>query len=261
MPLPYVFSFVPSQANGYTFLELCQQFMAECGISGTLTTVAGQTGEMLRVVSWVQQAWRELQGARDWDFMRASYLNTGASYPFPQGTSFTTTYGQSVYPLGTTAGTTCMVNPSSFRKWDKYSFRCYTTSNTNKTDEIPIEEIGYDRWRESYMLGALRLVRTRPVTFAISPTKAICLGPPSNGNYTIEGDYWVNPQVLVLDDDVPLGLLSEYHMIIVYKAMYKYASYEAAPDVRVRADDQYWPMYRELLSRYGEEAQMTGALA
>src|SRR5262249_17420424 len=111
------------------------------------------------------------------------------------------------------------------------------------------------------MLGALRQVETRPVDVAISPTMAVCLGPPSNGTYTIEGDYWFAPQSLAADDDLPHGLQPQSHMLIVYRAMRKYAAFEAAPDVKARSDDEYWPMYRELESKWAPEIDMAGALA
>lgn len=261
MTVPFIFQYSPTQSLGYTFLELCEQLIIECGISGSITTTLDQTGEMLRVVNWIQQAWREIQmKCHDWDFMRASYLNTGAAYPAAQGTSFATVNAQAVYPLGTGAGTVG-VSIASFSRWDLESFRCYTTTNTDKKDETYLDGITYDAWRNAYMYGALRQVRTRPVSVAISPTRAICLGPVPNGNYTIEADYFVAPQVMLQDADQPQGLQAAYHMLIVYKAMYKYASYEAAPDVRVRADDEYWPMFRELEARFAPQAMLSGALA
>lgn len=73
-----------------TYLELCQRMILECAISGTMTTTVNQTGEFLRVTTWVNQAWIDIQTERQtWDFMRSSQLNSG-------GVSFATVAGQAV---------------------------------------------------------------------------------------------------------------------------------------------------------------------
>lgn len=239
-----------------TFLQLCQKLIQECGVSGSMVTTASQVGEMARVVGWINDSWSEIQTTHDdWEFMRSSYLNQSA------GTSFTTTAGQALYPLGNTVGTTCMVLPANFGTWDQYSFRNFSTSNVLRSDEIFMSPITYDEWRDAYMYGALRQVKTRPVTVAIAPDKSVCVGPPSNGLYTIEGDYFLQPQSFVNDGDVPTGLQAQFHMLIVYKAMKKYAGYEAAPEVAARAEDEYNPLYRSLEGRYGPRIMEGAALA
>lgn len=237
------------------FLALCQQTVIECGAQNVvLGATANQSGEALRFVGWVQQAWSEIQTARDdWGFLKSSYLN-GA------GASFTTSTGTQVYPLGTGANTVG-VDPNLFGRWDRYSFRDFTTSVTSKQDEVFLDPISYDDWRDAYMLGALRSVRTRPITFAVAPNNSICLGPPSNGLYTVEGDYWAAPQQFANDADVPQGLPVRFHMLIVYRAMKKYAGYSAAPEVQIRANDEYIPMYKSLESLFAPEITGGAALA
>lgn len=238
------------------YLELCQALIRECGISGlsSFSTVAGATGEAARVTSWITEAWNEIQTQHeDWEFMRSSYLNGG-------GVSFVTDTNVQVYPLGTGSGTVG-VAADSFGKWDEYSFRNFTTSVSNKQDEIFLDNMSYDDWRDAYMYGALRTVRTRPVGFAIAPNKSICLGPPSDGLYTIEGDYWVAPQRFSADGDVPTGLQTRYHMAIVYRAMMKYAGYESAAEVDARARQEYGPLYRDLESTWAPRVMDGGALA
>lgn len=239
------------------YLSLCRSLMVECGISGTLSSAVSQTGEFGRVSAWIASAWNEIQNSHeDWWFMRSSYLNAPSA-----GTTFPTTSGRSVYPLGTSVGSTCMVAAANFGRWDTESFRCFTTSIVTKVDELNLAPISYDDWRNGYMMGAQRLVTTRPFVMAVSPDDGIVVGPPPNGLYTIEGDYFVAPQVLAADADVPTGLPAQYHMLIVYRAMKKYAGYEAAPEVAIRAEDEYVPMYRQLESKYGQEIETCGALA
>jgi hypothetical protein len=198
----------------------------ECGISGTLTTTQNQTGEMLRIVTWVNQAWNELQTEHDdWDWSRASNI-------LGSGASFTTVAGQASYPFGTGPGTNGILR-DNFNKWDRETFRNYTTS-VGFTNEMFLDYVPYDVWRDAYMLGAMRNVQTRPVAFAIGPDKSICLGPPPNDQYTITGDYFMAPTDMSADTDLPKGLPTNYHMMIPYYAMMTYAGYESAPEVYQR---------------------------
>lgn len=242
------------------YLQLVQSAIAECGASNTsVLTVVGATGEQLRFVNWVKDSWLEIQNKHeDWGFMRSSYL---LNLPAGNGTSFTTTSGRSTYPLGVVAGTTSMVAAASLGKWDQYSFRNFSTANVLRSDEIVMDLITFDEWRNSYELGALRQVVTRPVAVAIAPDNTVCVGPPSNGLYTVEADYWVAPQTFALDADVPTGLQAQYHMLIVYGVMKKYAAYEAAPEVKTRADEEFGTMFRQLESKFGPQIMEAGALA
>lgn len=232
-----------------TFLQLVQSLIAECGASGTLlTTTVAQSGENLRFVNWTIQSWMEIQNNHlDWGFMRSSYL---LGLPPGNGVSFPTTSGRANYPLGSVSGTTCMVPAANFRMWDEYSFRNYSTSDALRRDEIQMDLLSFDDYRDSYQLGALRSVVTRPVAVAIGPDSSINIGPPSNGLYTIEADFWTMPQTFVNDVDVPTGLPANYHMLIVYRGMKKYARYEAAPEVATGAEDEYRPMYSQLEAQF-----------
>ena len=233
------------------FLELVQRTAQECGAASEPTTCQAQTGESLRFVNWVNTAWQELQTSCDnWGFMKSSYLQGDPV----AGTTFTTTAGVYYYPLGTTAGTTCMVDPDTFGKWDPYSFRCYTTSITNKSDETFLDLVSFDTWRNAYLYGALRQVETRPYVVAIGPDRAINIGPPSDGTYSIEGDYWVKPTLMSADADEPTGLPVEYQMMIVYRAMRKYAVFESAPEVLEAPKMFGTPLEYKLLRVFGPAA-------
>src|ERR1035437_3389469 len=106
------------------YLKLCQRAAIECGVSGTLTTTAGQIGSLARIVNWVGDAWNELQTERDdWDWMRSSNL-------LGSGVSFSPAAAQYNTQLGTGAGQVG-VDVDSFGKWDEASFRCYTNANAS----------------------------------------------------------------------------------------------------------------------------------
>ena len=80
------------------FLALCQRAASECGVSGTITTTAGQVGSVARIVSWVGDSWNDIQCAHDdWIWMRASNI-------LGSGISITPAAAQYNIPLGTGAG-------------------------------------------------------------------------------------------------------------------------------------------------------------
>lgn len=235
-----------------TRLELVERLAQECGAEAPTTTI-GQTGEDLRFVNWIDQAWSEIQSKRqDWRWMRSSNI-------LGQGVSFTTVAGQTVYELGVGAGDVG-VAADNFTGWVKHSFRNYTTS-VGTTNEIFMDNIQFDAWRDGYMYGAMRDVRTRPVAIAIGPNNELCLGPPPTAGYTITGDYFMAPSAMAADDDTPTGLPQQFHMAIVYLAMTYYAGYESAPEVLDRGQGGYATLIRRLQAIQGQTIHGGGALA
>lgn len=235
------------------FLSLSQRLVQECGVSGTLSTTVNQTGEFLRITSWINSAWNDLQTRHDdWWWLRSSALVGG-------GVSFVPAAGIAYTPLGTGAGTVGVL-AENFGKWAMNSFRCNTTS-VGFADETYMDPVEYDVWRDSYMYGAMRSVQTRPVAIAVGPDKQLCVGPPSNGNYTVTGDYFRAPTQMSADIDTPTGLPNQFHMAIVYNAMMMYAGYEAASEVFQRGDAGYKRMMAELEVTYAQKIRFGGALA
>lgn len=223
-----------------TFLELVQRLMLECKVSGSISTVVNQTGENLAYVTWINQAWLDIQNwRRDWLWMRSTSFQSG-------GMSFTTVAGQAVYPLGLGAGTVGVAS-ASFGDWLRETFRCYTTASGIQTDEMLIGWLDYDDWRNAYMLGPMRAVQTRPVIMAISPNKSICVGPPPTSAYTITGDYETRPTLMaVADASEPTGLDTQYQMAIVYKAMIDYGYANIGQEALERGTMRFRTIMRQL---------------
>lgn len=242
-----------------TFLEIARAAAVQCGVASgsaiqtALPTVVGATGSLGRIVGWINDAWTDIQMDRDdWIWMRSSNL-------LGQGVSFQTIAGQASYPLGTGAGTVG-VAVNAFGKWDRETFRNQSTA-VGFRNEILMDEVSYDTWRDSYMLGAMRSEQTRPIAIAIGPDQSLCLGPPPNGDYTITADYFVAPSVLVADADVPLGLPERFHMLIVYRVMMKCGGYESAPELYQRGSEENAGMYAQLMQVRAPRPWFGGALA
>ncbi len=223
-----------------TRLELLVALWEECGVSGSQpSTTINQTGLLSLLVNWNDRAWNEIQTKNeDWDWMRSSNI-------LGDGMSFQTVNLQTDYPLGTGAGT-CGVASSVF------------TTTRGIYDETPMKCINFDSWRDAFMLGAMRNAPTRPTVVAIGPDKSICLQPPT-GAYTITGDYYVKASAMMFDDDEPVGLPPEYHMLIVYRAMMKFGRYDSAAEVLEGGRGEYANLLGSLESKQLPKITAVGA--
>ena len=210
-----------------TFLELCQELREKCGISGaasTPTTVVAQTGELGRVVKWINEAWTDVQRAHRWDFLVGDF-------------SFNTVAGTYVY-----AEASCGLEASTtLSKWLPRTFRRYLTSG-GVAGEQYMEEADYEWFRDVYEFQSGQ--SGPPDMFAFRrKDRAILLGPNPDAVYTVRGQYLKGAQKMtVADASTPTGLPAEFHMLIVYRAMMKYAAYEAAPEVMAEAQAEYKSM-------------------
>jgi hypothetical protein len=209
-----------------TLLELVNKTRVECGVSGPpLASVQNQTGESARVVSWVQQAWIDIQTSKeDWLFMRE---------PF----TFNTVAQQWEY-TPTQAGLT------DFANWRRDSFRCSSVGQ-NYSDEQLINYMDWSTYRNLYRYGNMRTTYARPVVVSITPDKNLAFGSVPDQAYVIDGEYYVKPVEMTQDSDAP-NIPDRFQMIIVYRAMMYYAGYEAAPEVMARGEFEYKRLYSRL---------------
>lgn len=205
-----------------TFLELCQTLRRECGVSGVgPTSVVGQSGEYLRLVEWIQQAWREIQEMRDdWAFMWA------------QG-AFTTSPGIADYTL-TSIGVDA-------RRFDLDSFVLTDGTGTKRF----LHRIAYPWWRSTY--GTATLTNNVPTYLTDMPDGSIKLTAPPDGSYPVSFDYYRETQVLAANSDVPY-LPARYHDIIWVKAMQYYAGYEDGREVAADSMARFLPLLSALES-------------
>lgn len=224
------------------FLQLVNRARQECGVSGTdLITVAGQVGESGRFVTWVAQAWQDIQTAEEtWNWMRAAF-------------SFTTTNQQATY-TATQAGIT------SFASWKADSCRCYVTASGVQS-EMFLDDLPYETWRDTYQYSSFRTTYTRPLAVSVTPDQQLALGPtPDNTGYTIVGEYFTAPTVLALDADTPT-MPERFQMAIVYRAMMSYGAFEVAPEVLMRGQEGYRRTMIALRLNQQPNAAFSGALA
>lgn len=203
-----------------TFLQLCQRLRLEAGISGSgPLTVENQTGDMEKIVSWVQRAWVDIQQSRpNWNFMWAQ-------------SNFNTDIGTRDYAASDKGIT-------DFALWDKHSFLIYETA-VGESDENELDYWTYARWRESFRSRMNERSNDRPQLLTILPDKKVRFEPRPDKIYTINFDYKKTAQVMTLDAHTPTNLPDDFHMIIVWRALMYYGSDENAPEKLDQAETEY----------------------
>jgi hypothetical protein len=205
------------------YLDLAKRLVVEAGISGNgPASVLNQSGEMKRVVGWVQSAYEDLQLVHeDWYFLRGSF-------------SFVTTPDKFRYTPIEAGIPTPIMGESRFLNWDINSMAISNTGEAN--DQSLLNFISYQQYRDHYLQSVM--TSSRPLVISVSPKLELLLGDKPNREYTITGEYYKKPQVLVNNVDVP-ELPSQYHMAIVYRALMLYARFEAAGEIYQDAEMNY----------------------
>jgi hypothetical protein len=220
------------------FLAIVQRLRQECAIAGTgPSAVTSQTGELKRLVDWVATSWLEIQNLHDdWDWMRGTF-------------SFTTTPNDDAYSASDVGIST------RFGYWDRNMVRVYATSVSDETELIYLP---YEDWRVRYRVGTN--TPSRPVNWSIHPDRSLLLGYKPDAAYTVSGEYGKTVQELTADADIP-ECPTQYHMVIVYRAMMKYARYSAAPEIYEDAKIEYLSYLRKMESRHLPEILESEPLA
>lgn len=219
-----------------TFLEICKRVASKAGIAGnTPASTVNQSGEALRIVNWVQDAYCEIQDKNpDWWFMRL---------PF----TFLCTVGQSAYPKATV---------TDLANWKDNDVRCYLTTTD---DEQWLSYRPWDEFRLTRLMGSSRTVAGRPQDFTVSPDRDMVLWPIPDAAYTIGGEYYQSAKLFVNDTDVPR--FDRFHMAIVYKALEYYGAYSSEPSVYSDAQRNYERLLDKLEAEESDAPVLGGSLA
>lgn len=228
-----------------SFLQLASRVRQECRVSGTgPTSVTNQSVELTRILTWTNEAWKEIQRAHPtWRFLR-------------NNCSTATVAGKTNY----------FASDFNLTDWGSWAlnyatgdtFRNYNTA-AGVNSETPMFPVEYDDWRNTYLFGAARSTYTRPNVVALAPDGSLAMGPITAAGYTITGEYYKAPQDLVLATDTP-QMPSQFHMAIVFKAMQYYGASEAASEVYDMGEKQFAIIYRALINHQLPNYRLAGAL-
>lgn len=206
-----------------TFLQICQKVRQECGIAGesTPSTVLAQTGVLKKLVDRTARAWVDIQAGKPcWRFLRN------------QLTDFALTIGTSSYSVRTALGL------SSVDKFDQKACFIYEVSTQ---DQTRLEWITYDSWRNRYPT----IEDGRPTEVALGRDGTIVFNRSPDKAYVINFDYYMTPELLAANADVP-SLPEQYHDVIVWKSVMMFCGAETASDLYSYAKSMYSSIYHQL---------------
>jgi hypothetical protein len=230
-----------------TYLQLCQKLKRDSAIAGptlTPTTVVNQTGVLEKLVGWVSDSYRDIQMRHpNWRWMRSKFM-------------VLTTANEDTYAFGACTDTNDSALIARFWRWwpqDRLDpFRIYLTSG-GQGGEYFLIWIPYEDFRRIYEFGVQTTTTGQPIHVSVDDLDRIVVGPnPGTTQYTISGKYQRGPQILAANGDVPEFSVN-YHDLIVYYAMQRYAYNSVAPEVLTAAKLQTSRQLRAL-----EAAQLPG---
>lgn len=238
-----------------TFLQLCVELQRECDITGTeISAVTNQVGELSRVVNWVKQAWREIQNRHiqepAWRWMRSTFsVNTVAGTDSYAGTSCTDTR--------LSATVTRFARWIVFDEGGKSNVKIYLSSAGVGTERW-LSYLPWSRFRAIYKVGTQN--NGSPAHYTVDPQNKLVLGPKPDAVYVVTGEYQMSAQSLDANADTP-EMPTDYHYVIVYMAMQKYAGFESAPDAMSRGIREGNKLMRQLEVNQLPQMMTAGPLA
>lgn len=200
-----------------TFLQLCASLAQESGAVGSApSSVTGQSGRQAKCVSWVAEAWTQMQN----ELSNANFL----SKEF-EGSLAADTLTYAASDLGI----------SDFARW-LGNVSIYPPADQASEKDLIFMDHG--TWRRTYNFGSHDA--NEPVYWSIAPDESLCVGPKPDDTYTIRGQYQRSPQVLAANADVPI-LPERFHMAIVHRANMLLCAADEAWDALKGAERKYNP--------------------
>lgn len=215
-----------------TYLELVNFAMSRAGVrEEPAATLVGSIGLVTDFKNWINDAWYEMQLEKQnppWWFMM-SLDQTQAI----------------------TASTDSYAMPAGLSTIDWRTPTIYTTA---KTDETPLCYIPYDVWRLEYDTKTYQEQRPRFIT--LCPDNTLKLFPVPEQAYTMRFDGVLLPAELSLDGDVPLNLQAEYHRVIAWDAVMRYAAHHEDGAALMNAQNKFRSIYDKMVQRHVEQVQI-----
>lgn len=191
------------------FLQLCQAVVMEAGLSGNgPATVVNQTGILGRIVAWVADAWADIQRERtDWRFLwrvsNAALVINKQLYTYAD--------------LGA---------PEATRISAIYLIR---DGQRHRLDGCLCDE----------RVAILNRTHTgMPAAFVGLPDRTVLFDALPDAAMSVEVEYYLRPQRLVANGDVPL-VSEPYRHAIVSRALMSYAAFDEAQTLLQLASARY----------------------
>lgn len=222
-----------------TFLQLVNSLASEAGVTGaasSVSSVTGQTGQALRLVNWVKQAHTEIQNRhQNWRWMRSKW-------------TVPTVIGTASYAYGACTDSRLSATISRFKRWIPFddsgatNIKRYLTSG-GVAGEGWMTFLPWSYFQAIYGLGVQNNGPIIHVT--IDPQNKIVVGPAPDAVYTVSGEYQMSALVFSVNGDTP-EFPSDFHDLVLYRAMEKYGLYYAAGEVLQRGQLEGSRLMRQL---------------
>lgn len=189
--------------------QLAQRVNQEIGGDGTVPTdTTTATGEALRYVNWVDQAWVDIQSSQDYWLWMIGTATTASAITV--GVSSITLAGASSDYDNLIPYLSC---------GQPYILMFETALGSSDSKELWIlsdqEFAGYND------NPSMQVQNSRPQYAAIAPDGTLKLWPPANTTYSINYRYKKDYQPLIADATTPL-MPDKFHMLIVWLALSYY---------------------------------------
>jgi len=209
-----------------TYLEMCQRLRLEAGIAGSgPTSVVSQTGELGRIVDWVATANDDIQNINStWRFLQTSF-----DFSTVDGTQNYAPADVSIDDLG------------SWKFGRDDDFTIYSA----EADEQYLIYVPWNNFKGTYLFGTSRSQTGKPTIITVKPDNSTSFYAIPDDAYTVTGEYYKKAQTLAADDDESL-IPSQFHMIVVWRALMLYGAYSGASDAYSHGENEYKSLLRKL---------------
>jgi hypothetical protein len=153
--------------------------------------------------------------------------------------------------LAITASTDSYSIPAGLATLDWRTPTIYTTA---KADETPLCYIPYDVWRLKYDTKTYQ--EQRPQYITLCPDNTIKIFPVPDQAYTLRFDGVLLPAELSADTDEPANLQDEYHRVIAWGAIMRYATHHEDGAALMNAQNKFRSIYDKMVQRQVEQVQI-----
>tara|TARA_R110002049_G_scaffold25294_2_gene88914 strand:- start:1227 stop:1889 length:663 start_codon:yes stop_codon:yes gene_type:complete len=194
-------------------IQLVNSLSIEASIAGNgVTTTNSQSGENQRLVSWIDQAYEDIQTEyADWKFLKAK-------------SSFDTQVGVNIIqPAG------------DLNVWDIE--RIFGPNGEPMPVEIS-EEVDY--FIDETITG-------EPTKFILQDDNTLMAYPKPETVKTFTYSYFKSPHIMTADTDTP-AFPAQFHRAIVGRALIYYGNFELAPEMIQQGTFIYQSVYHKLLA-------------
>lgn len=189
-------------------LELVNRLISESGVTNlSLGSTLNQRGEALQFVNWLDDAWLEIQGLMNWPSLWEQATVTIAA-------------GNSLMAQGVQAKR--YVKDSAF---------------------VGGMQLGYVPWDDFRLAWPSLQAADRPTCWTIRPDRAFVVNAIVQSGVAVQVERFKQPQRFTSDTEVP-SLFEEHHMMIVWRALMLYASFDEAGVIYRRGASEYALMKR-----------------